>query len=53
MLARASDYRMYRDHYANYPMILIRLPQIDRPLLRELLTEAWRLVAPKGRSLTR
>ena len=35
------------DHYANYPMILIRLPQIDRALLSELLAEAWRLVAPK------
>jgi hypothetical protein len=34
------------DHYVNYPMILIRLPQIDRTFLRELLAEAWRLTAP-------
>jgi hypothetical protein len=34
-------------HYENYAMVLIRLPRIDRPLLRELLHDARRLVAPE------
>jgi hypothetical protein len=36
------------DHYLNYPLILIRLSHIDRPLLAELITEAHRLAAAKS-----
>ncbi|MFC5261333.1 MmcQ/YjbR family DNA-binding protein [Kribbella qitaiheensis] len=35
-------------HYANYPAILVRLPAITTAELRELLTDAWRLQAPKS-----
>ena len=46
LLAAAPDLFYLTDHYVNYPWILIRLPQIDRAFLRELLAEAWRLAAP-------
>ncbi|MGH2968347.1 MAG: MmcQ/YjbR family DNA-binding protein [Solirubrobacteraceae bacterium] len=34
-------------HYDGYPMVLVRLPAVDRDELAELLTESWRLRAPK------
>ena len=46
LLAADPDVFYLTDHYTNYPMILIRLPQIDRAFLGELLAEAWRLAAP-------
>ena len=35
-------------HYNGYPAILIRLAAIDTPLLEELITSAWRCMAPKS-----
>ena len=46
LLSAAPDVFYLTDHYVNYPWILIRLSQIDRTFLRELLAEAWRLTAP-------
>ena len=34
------------EHYRNYPIVLVRLPRIERARLAEVLEEAWRLVAP-------
>jgi hypothetical protein len=34
-------------HYARFPAVLVRLPQIDPELLRAILTEGWRCQAPK------
>jgi hypothetical protein len=34
-------------HYDGYPAIMIRLPAIDLDLLGVVLTDAWRLRAPK------
>ena len=34
-------------HYDGYPAILVRLPAIDVTTLERLLTDAWRLRAPK------
>lgn len=34
-------------HYDGYPAILVRLPAIDLDLLGVVLTDAWRLRAPK------
>jgi len=34
-------------HYENYPMVLVRLPKIDRALLREMLHDARRIAAPE------
>jgi hypothetical protein len=34
-------------HYDGHPMVLVRFDAIDRDELGELLTESWRLRAPK------
>jgi hypothetical protein len=34
-------------HYENYGYVLVRLEVVERDQLREILTEAWRLAAPK------
>ena len=34
-------------HYNGYPSVLVRLGAVDREELRELLTDAWRVRAPK------
>lgn len=34
-------------HYNGYPAILVRLPEVDVDELTELLTDAWRIQAPK------
>lgn len=33
--------------YDGYPAILVRLPEVDADELSELITDAWRLLAPK------
>ncbi len=35
------------DHYLNYPWMLVRLANVRRDQLSELIKQAWRLVAPK------
>jgi hypothetical protein len=35
-------------HYDGYPMVLVRLEAIDVKRARELITESWRLRAPKA-----
>ncbi len=34
------------DHYRDYPWILVRLSNVRREVLRDLLEQAWRLEAP-------
>jgi hypothetical protein len=34
-------------HYENYGYVLIRLPAVEREELREILTDSWRMAAPK------
>jgi hypothetical protein len=34
-------------HYDGFPAILVRLPAIEMALLEKLLTDAWRIQAPK------
>jgi hypothetical protein len=34
-------------HYETYPGVLVRLSTVPQDHLRELLIEAWRMVAPK------
>jgi hypothetical protein len=34
-------------HYDGHPMVLVRLAAVDRQELFELITESWRLRAPK------
>ena len=35
------------DHYAGYPMILVRLAKVEPGDLRDIIYGAWRMVAPK------
>lgn len=35
----------FTEHYRNYPAVLIRLPEVPRSLLTDVVTEAWRHVA--------
>lgn len=47
-LLDSDDERFFTEpHYNNFPAILVRLPRIDEAELRELLTEAWRIQAPR------
>jgi hypothetical protein len=34
-------------HYDGWPYVLVRLAQVERGQLRELIEDAWRLSAPK------
>ena len=45
----ASDGRIFftEPHYNGYPAVLVRLAEVDSEELRGLLTEAWRVLAPK------
>jgi len=45
----ASDPGVYftTPHFDGYPAILVRLPEIDREELEELIVEAWLCRAPK------
>ena len=45
----ASDPRRFftEKHYNGYAAVLLRLDEVDADELRELLTDAWRVQAPK------
>jgi hypothetical protein len=46
LLLRAEpDLFFLTDHYLNYPSILLRLKEVTRKRMAELLEDAWRLVA--------
>jgi len=48
LLLRAEpDLFFLTDHYLNYPSILLRLKEVTRKRMAELLEDAWRLVAPR------
>lgn len=39
------DAFFFTEHYRNYPAVLIRLAAVPRPLLTDVVTEAWRHVS--------
>jgi len=45
----AADPKVFfiTDHYVGYPAVLVRLSVIDADLLRSVLEDAWRRVAPQ------
>jgi hypothetical protein len=47
LLAEDPETFFVTPHYQTYPGIIVRLATVPPDQLRELLTEAWRLVAPK------
>jgi len=44
LLAQNAEAYYLTDHYAPYPAILVRLSQIKRASLKELLVESWKFV---------
>jgi hypothetical protein len=48
LLTADPDKFFTEDHYNGYPAILVRLAAVDPEELRELLTDAWRIQAPKS-----
>lgn len=51
----ATDPRVYyvTDHYVNYPTVLVRLSQVHRDSLRDLLGTSWRFVSAKAKKRPR
>ena len=47
LLQAAPEVFFITDHYANYPMILVRLDKVRRDALPGLIERAWRMRAPK------
>ena len=47
LVETAPDVYYFTDHYANYPMVLVRLSRIHPDALRDLLGAAWRFVTAK------
>ena len=44
LVAAAPDVYYFTDHYAPYPMVLVRLSRINPDALRDLLRASWRFV---------
>ena len=50
LLQDAPDTFYYvTDYYRRYPVVLARLSLLNREVLRELLTESWRMTVEKRR----
>jgi len=44
LLENAPDVYYVKEHYLNYPVVLVRLSRIQPDALRDLLAGAWKLV---------
>jgi hypothetical protein len=53
MIADAPEIYYLTDYYRKYPLLLARIPMLDRDALRDLLTVSWRLTEPKTRRRSR
>ena len=50
-LMRAEPTVFYiTDHYRDYPWVLVRLSRVSAAALPELITDAWRRMAPRSAS---
>ncbi len=47
LIERDPEVFFFTEHYRNYPHVLVHLSRVDPDDLREILTNAWRSVAPK------
>ena len=47
MLCARPEAFFITPHYAGYPYVLVRLPEVTREEIGDLLTDAWLLQAPK------
>ena len=46
VLEAEPDVFFITDHYRDWPCVLLRLPAVTEPRLREAVVDAWRFVAP-------
>ena len=53
LMADAPDTYYLTDHYRRYPLILVRLSQVDRDALRDLLSVSRRLTLEKAGDASR
>ncbi len=49
LLADAPEIYYVTDHYRRFPVVLARLPLLDREALHDLLAGSWRMTAAKNR----
>ena len=49
LLEDAPETYYLTDFYRKYPLVLVRLSEINRDALRDLLAVSWRLTLPKAR----
>jgi len=47
LLAADPETFFTTDHYRGYPTVLVHLQKIDASRLRDVLSAAWRRLAPK------
>ena len=45
LIADAPEIYYLKEHYVNYPVVLVRLPHIHQDALRDLLNESWKFVS--------
>ena len=50
LLEDAPETYYVTDYYRKYPLVLVRLPRVDRDMLTDLLSVSWRLTSAKGRN---
>jgi hypothetical protein len=50
LIEREPNIYYVTEHYVNYPAVLVRLGQVDRRSLRDLLQMAWRFVNAKTKA---
>lgn len=48
LLGSGADHIFTEPHYNGYPAILVHLPLIEVSELEELITDAWRCMAPRA-----
>jgi hypothetical protein len=48
LVSGAPDVFEVTPHYESYPWVVVHLAAIDRGLLKDVLAEAWQMVAPKS-----
>jgi hypothetical protein len=49
LMAADPDTYYLKDHYVNYPCVLVRLSRVHQDALRDLLLMAWRFVSASKR----
>ena len=49
LLEDAPETYYLTEYYRRHPVVLVRLPQIDREALRDVLSMSWRLALAKAR----